>query len=66
MRRVLKRARERWTKVGEEEKETDSKQLKTLVNERMMPKLISVASRFALLNRNVTTRTGTKKCPPTM
>jgi len=52
--------------VDDEEKETDSKQLKTLVNERMMPKLIRVASRFALLNRNVTMRTGTKKCPPTM
>jgi hypothetical protein len=48
------------------EKGADSKQLKTLDNERMMPKLISVASRFALVTRNVTMRTGTKKCPPTM
>lgn len=52
--------------MEEEEKGTDRKQLKTLDNERVMPKLIRVASRLALLNRNVTMRTGTRKCPPTM
>jgi hypothetical protein len=62
----LKQARERWVKVDEEEKGTDSRQLKKLDNERVMPKLIRVASRLALLNRNVTMRTGTRKCPPTM
>lgn len=45
---------------------TDNKQLMTLVNIRVMPKLTRVASRLALLNRNVTTRTGTMKWPPMM
>jgi hypothetical protein len=45
---------------------TDSKQLVILDKIRVMPKLIRVASRFALLRRNVTTRTGTKKWPPMM
>jgi hypothetical protein len=45
---------------------TDNKQLIKLVKIRMMPKLIRVASRLALLNRNVMTRTGTKKWPPMM
>lgn len=45
---------------------TDNKQLMTLVKIRVMPKLIRVASRLALLDRNVTRRTGTKKCPPMM
>jgi hypothetical protein len=45
---------------------TDNKQLITLVKVRMMPKLIRVASRLALLNRNVMTRIGTKRWPPTM
>ena len=43
---------------------TDSKQLAMLDKIRVKPKLIRVASRFALLNRNVTTRTGTKTWPP--
>jgi hypothetical protein len=49
----------------EGEESTHSKQLKTLDNVRVMPRLISVASRFALLRRNVTIRTGIKNWPPT-
>jgi hypothetical protein len=45
---------------------TDNKQLITLVKIRVMPKLIRVASRLALLVRNVTMRAGTMKWPPMM
>jgi hypothetical protein len=45
---------------------TDNKQLITLVKIRVMPKLMRVASRLALLDRNVTRRTGTMKWPPMM
>jgi len=45
---------------------TDNKQLIILVKKRVMPKLIRAASRLALLNRNVTMRTGAMKWPPIM
>ncbi len=43
---------------------TYNKQLIILVKTRIMAKLIRVASRFALLSRNVRMRIGTRKWPP--
>jgi len=57
--------REWWKKVRHETP-TDSKQLLILPNMRVIPKVIKVASRLALLSRNVKMRIGIKKWPPMM
>lgn len=67
MHRVLKQVHQWWARWNiRNHSITDNKQLITLVKTRVMPKLIRVASRLALLNINVTTRTGTMKWPPMM